>query len=451
MQDARYQPRLRFIILAAIAGVLSLVLTCGKKAPPLPPLIIAPEPPSNAKVRQAGDVFIYFFQIPSISSDYKTPAEIGKMEIYRLKDPRIQMPQTQTAVTQTAPATQTQTAPQTQTTPAQTQPAVSAQTQTAPQTQQTQTQPQTQTQQTQTQSQPQAQTQSGPTKPEEEARSMEDKEFEDRADKIVEIAEDSVPAYVRDNYIMLVDKIDTAADAEDFRNWFYYAVKIYNKKGKATGFSKLVALYPEVVPKAPSQFTGKLAEKQIELTWAPVVEDIAGRNIPGGNVTYSIYRGNNANFAPDEPINPEALTTTSYTDTTFQFGQPHYYFVRAHLTNHKKAQASAPSNVMLIYPQDTFPPKAPEELNVVSAREGMVLIWAPNAEDDVVGYNIYRSLQTAEGHTKINRELVRETTYTDPDVEPGKTYYYVVTAVDSAPVPNESPRSVEASETARKP
>lgn len=450
MQDARYQPRFRFIILATIASALTLVLTCGKKAPPLPPLIIAPEPPSNAKVRQAGDVFIYFFQIPSISSDYKTPAEIGKMEIYRLKDPRIQMTQTQTAATQTAPASQTQTAPQTQTTPAQTQPAVSAQTQTAPQTQ-TQTQTQAQTQQTQTQSQPQSQTQPGLPKPEEDARSMEDKEFEDRADKIVEIAEDSVPAYVRDNYIMLVDKINTAADSEDFRNWFYYAVKIYNKKGKATGFSKLVALYPEVVPKAPSQFTGKLAEKQIELTWASVVEDIEGKNIPEGSVTYNIYRGNSANFAPDEPINPEPLTTTTYIDTTFQFGQSHYYFVRAHLTSHKKAHTSAPSNIMLIYPQDTFPPKAPEELNAVSAREGMVLIWAPNPEDDVVGYNIYRSFQPGEGHTKINRELVRETTHTDPDVQPGKTYYYVVTAVDSAPVPNESPRSVEASETARTP
>jgi fibronectin type 3 domain-containing protein len=89
-------------------------------------------------------------------------------------------------------------------------------------------------------------------------------------------------------------------------------------------------------------------------------------------------------------------------------------------------------------------------LNVVSAREGMVLIWAPNSEEDVVGYNIYRSTTPGQDYTKINKELVRETTFTDKDIKQGQKYYYVITAVDSAPVPNESEKSAETSEVARK-
>ena len=124
-------------------------------------------------------------------------------------------------------------------------------------------------------------------------------------------------------------------------------------------------------------------------------------------------------------------------------------FVRT-IMGKKKGQHSEPSNVILIYPQDTFPPRAPEELNVVSAREGMVLIWAPNSEEDVVGYNIYRSTTPGQDYNKINHALVRETTFSDKDIKQGQRYYYVITAVDSAPVPNESEKSAETSEVAKK-
>ena len=79
----------------------------------------------------------------------------------------------------------------------------------------------------------------------------------------------------------------------------------------------------------------------------------------------------------------------------------------------------------------------------------MVLIWAPNPEEDIAGYNIYRSIQAGTGYTKINTDLVRETTYTDKDVQMQQRYYYVITAVDNAPVPNESAYSAETSEIKR--
>ena len=321
------------------------------------------------------------------------------------------------------------------------------------QTQTSQSQPQSQTQtQTQSQSQTQTQsqmTQSAPAK-EEEAREIEEAEFKKRSELVAEISRDQIDGYIRENVFMITQPISVQEGSEDLQNWFYFGAKVYNKKGKSAGYSKFAALFPAVVPKPPANFTAKLSEKQIQLDWTAVTADINGKSVPQESVRYNIYRGTTANFAPEQPLNSEELDAVTYTDTNFEYGKSYYYYIRAHFYGKKKGQHSEPSNVILIYPQDTFAPKAPEELNVVSAREGMVLIWAPNSEEDVVGYNIYKSTTPGQDYTKINQALVRETTFTDKDIKQGQKYYYVITAVDSAPVPNESEKSAETSEVARK-
>src|SRR5687768_10673421 len=169
-----WKKRISFFLLA-ISGIV-LTLTCGKKAPPSPPIPIVPTPAQEVKITQAGTSLLFAFKIPRLSTDEKTLVELGKLVIYRLKAPRIP---TTTSATQTAPAG-TQTAPQTQTAP---------RTQTSPQTQtalRPQTAPQTQTQ-TQTQ-----------TAPQETARTISAEEFEEQAEKIAEIPEDKIDSYLRD-------------------------------------------------------------------------------------------------------------------------------------------------------------------------------------------------------------------------------------------------------------
>jgi hypothetical protein len=478
----RFLPKSPLFLIFILAVLVLAIVTCGKKASPLPPIPIVPVAPGENRLRQTGDQFLYVFLLPTVNTD-GTPAEISKIEIYKLIDPRTMMEstqtqtaptqtQTQTAQTQTAQtqlsqtqtaqtqSVQTQTSIQTQTFPmplitAQTQ--SFGQTQTAPQTaqgiSQTQTLPQTQTepqtgiqsQTAQSQSQTQPQTQKKP----EDAREIEEKEFKSRSEKVIEIAGDQVQSYVRDGYFVFVQKLNLQTDSEELKNWTYYASKLYSKKGKSAGFTKTVALFPAVVPKAPSNFTATIDEQGVHLTWKPVDTDIFGRPLPEGTVTYNVYRGKDANFVPLEPINTESILEPSYKDPSPEKGQANYYFVRAHDSQQKRQQESGPSNVILIFAQDTFAPTAPQELNVVSAREGMVLIWAPNPEKDIAGYNIYRSLTPGSDYKKVNEELVRETTYTDTTAKGTEKYYYVITAVDNAPVPNESPYSSEVSEVPR--
>lgn len=464
-------------LLPLLFVLVLVIVTCGKKSGPLPPIPIVPQSPNENRMRQSGDAFLYIFQLPTLNTD-NTPTEISKIEIYKLIDPRVilEETQTQTAPTQTQPQTQTsqtQTAPQSQTAASQTQTQTEAlmvlqtvpadpivlqpETQTMPQTTatagaQTQTQTgQTQSQTTQSQSQTaQSQTQTQTQKKQEDARTIEEKEFKSRSEQVAEILGDKVEGYIRNGYFMYVQKLNLQPDSEELKNWTYYGAKIYNKKGKSGGFTKLVALFPAPVPKTPSNFIATIDEQGIHLIWQPVTADIFGRPLPEYSVKYNIYRGTDANFAPIEPMNTEPITETTYTDTTTQNGQAYYYFVRAHQENQKRQQESEPSNVILIYAQDTFPPSAPQELNVVSAREGMVLIWAPNPEKDIAGYNIYRSTKQGSDYEKINKELVRETTYSDTTAKPKEKYYYVITAIDNAPVPNESPYSNEVSDVPRR-
>ena|ERR1700676_3913490 len=63
---------------------------------------------------------------------------------------------------------------------------------------------------------------------------------------------------------------------------------------------------------------------------------------------------------------------------------------------------------------------------------GANLTWRASSSI-IVGYNIYRSDHKSDapaGYSRLNQLPVKELTYFDSSVEPGKTYSYVVKAVD---------------------
>jgi hypothetical protein len=74
----------------------------------------------------------------------------------------------------------------------------------------------------------------------------------------------------------------------------------------------------------------------------------------------------------------------------------------------------------------------------------VVLTWDASTSTDVVGYNVYRSSVSGGPYALLSASIPAGTlTYTDTTVQAGRTYYYVVTAVDSGG--NESAYSNEAS------
>lgn len=78
------------------------------------------------------------------------------------------------------------------------------------------------------------------------------------------------------------------------------------------------------------------------------------------------------------------------------------------------------------------------EVIVQPAAPVVDLNWDASTSSDIAGYNVYRSRNDATWK-KLNSELVPSTVYDDSAVLNGRTYYYSVTAVDTAGV--ESPRT----------
>ena len=87
-------------------------------------------------------------------------------------------------------------------------------------------------------------------------------------------------------------------------------------------------------------------------------------------------------------------------------------------------------------------PAPPSDLIAYVDGADIELEWLENAEPDLDGYNVYRA-ETHNGPYLLIAEMLIANAHTDDTVEPGPTYYYVVTAVDTAG--NESNYSDEAS------
>jgi hypothetical protein len=75
----------------------------------------------------------------------------------------------------------------------------------------------------------------------------------------------------------------------------------------------------------------------------------------------------------------------------------------------------------------------------------VALAWSASKSSGVVGYHVYRATASGGPYTKLTPSAIPETRYTDTSVEAGRTYYYVVTSVDSDGL--ESSHSNQASAT----
>ncbi|GIX06647.1 MAG: hypothetical protein KatS3mg115_1050 [Candidatus Poribacteria bacterium] len=80
--------------------------------------------------------------------------------------------------------------------------------------------------------------------------------------------------------------------------------------------------------------------------------------------------------------------------------------------------------------EEDFPPARPRGLTSISGDGRVTLIWYPNQEPDLAGYEIWRSTSPVGGFVRIATVGPATTEYVDRDVINGKTYYYRIAAFD---------------------
>ena len=276
--------------------------------------------------------------------------------------------------------------------------------------------------------------------------SMTEDEFAARATLIGSVTYEEIKKAAGD--LTYTDTLELAGEPARLR----YAVRYVNAADQSAAFSNFFLMEPAAKVAEPPTIikTGKeYSETANTITWEAPKTNTDG-STPVNLLGYNVYRTDASQPETSKtPLNPEPVTATQYQDKKFKFGNKYVYVVRSvSLGTEGKPVESLDSNSLQLAPVDTYPPAAPTQLSVGPAPGRLSVFWLANSEPDLAGYLVYRSTDPnlpKDKWTKLTPTLSTKTTFTDENVETGKTYYYYVVAVDTAG--NPSPRSEVASET----
>jgi hypothetical protein len=191
------------------------------------------------------------------------------------------------------------------------------------------------------------------------------------------------------------------------------------KEGHYSSWSNVVRL--TVIPPLPlPAIEAKATAEGIKLTFKDL----------GNGIQYRIFRQGPNDKAP---VEIGTARKPEYVDTASQYDIPYKYSAVAV----KGGAESLPSKPFLITAIDVFAPKVPASITALAAANSVEVSWERSPDTDLKGYYVYRSLNG--GPFERHGGLVGLPTYSDHNVEHGKTYRYAVSAVDQKN--NESAKS----------
>jgi fibronectin type 3 domain-containing protein len=228
------------------------------------------------------------------------------------------------------------------------------------------------------------------------------------------------------------DKLELAGEPSRLR----YAVRYVNASGQRAAFSNFLLIEPAAkIAEPPSDVRKQETETAITIRWDAPKQNMDG-STPVNLLGYNIYRVIASQTEIGQtPINSSLVTATEYPDRNFKFGEKYTYVVRSvSLGTLARQVESLNSNSVEAAPIDIYPPSAPSGVSIAPAPGRLSLFFAANPEPDIAGYLIYRSTDPnqAKPWTLLTQTLLTRTTFSDENVDPGKTYYYYLIAVDAA-------------------
>lgn len=186
-----------------------------------------------------------------------------------------------------------------------------------------------------------------------------------------------------------------------------------------------VARMEIVPPLQPPAVKWEATREGYKLTWT---EEHPGMH-------YEVFRQ-----GPNEktPAQIGTAEKPEYVDTTSQWDTPYIYTVVA---QQGSSESLASEPVRAIH-ADTFAPSVPASITALATPESIEVSWQRSPESDLKGYYVYRSVN---GGPFIRQgDLINLPTYSDHNVEHGKTYQYAISAVDQKG--NESEKSAPAAQ-----
>ncbi len=247
------------------------------------------------------------------------------------------------------------------------------------------------------------------------------------------------------------DNLPARLLVEDPGAEIFYAISVLNGNGRSAGISNTVHVPAVVALPPPSDFRAQVTAGGIILSWTGIPN---AQDTPGLRRSYRVYRrldgGNTDTVAGELPL--DASSTTQFVDHSFEWEQTYSYRATVVTLIHEEGKPETQfegddTPTAKVFAHDVFPPRVPSGLQAVFSGAGQQpfidLIWAPDTDADLAGYNVFRHEAGGEP-VKINSGLVKTPAFRDMNVVAGENYFYSVSAVDVRG--NESTRSQDASE-----
>jgi predicted small lipoprotein YifL len=408
--------------------VVILCTACGKKGPPLPPLVKVPVAPVDFTAERHGGTIDLQFTVPTTNTDGTRPANVASVDVYAITAPATARPLTDEQVLKfgTKVASLPVKSPR--------DPNLTAE----------------------------------PDDPDQDVEPPEGRGLDQGA--IARVAEPLTEPML-DPVALPKDKAaERAAAAEDdtprpllgpppsARSRTYVALGL-SARGRKGPLSKriLVPLVPP--PPPPSAPISIYDEKAVTVRWQaagagaadPAPADADNPVLPSRaigvtrpTITYNVYDATTP--ASVVKLTKTPVTELQFSDPRIVWGEKRCYLVRSAetiggLTIESDAVA-APCRTLI----DTFPPAAPQGLKSVGSEGAINLIWDANTESDLAGYIVLRALAPSDKLEAITPAPIRELNFKDV-VQAGVRFVYAVRAVDKAG--NLGPLSSRIEETAR--
>jgi fibronectin type 3 domain-containing protein len=207
---------------------------------------------------------------------------------------------------------------------------------------------------------------------------------------------------------------------------YFYVVSAVNPAGQSVNSAEVSAMpvAPTQVPAVPVGLVAIGGDGQVSLTWTTV----------SGATSYEIKRAATSG-GPYAQIS--APTVVSYLDKAVTNGIKYFYVVSA---INSAGQSPNSAEVSATPAAPTLTPSAPTGLVATSGNARVSLSWT--ASSGASSYHVKRGTSNGGPYTQI--AVSSAASYVDSGLTNGTTYYYVVSAVNSA---GESGNSTQASAT----
>ena len=192
---------------------------------------------------------------------------------------------------------------------------------------------------------------------------------------------------------------------------YYYVVSTLTAAGESANSAEVSATpnAQSMAPAAPTNLTATPGNAVVTLTWTA----------SAGATGYNVKRATNSGGPFTQLAAP---TSTSYIDTALTNGTTYYYVVSATNSSGESANSAQVSAT------PSGPPPAPTNLTATAGNTQVSLTWS--ASSGATSYNVKRSGTSGGPYTQIAAPT--STSYIDTALTNGTTYYYVVSAINSA-------------------